>query len=130
MLQPRPWSSESRRKATSTIKFAWVTAGDAVAEVTLRPAVDVRFVAIDAQTREAIPRFWTQIGTHDIGTNGFLWGPRMGRSAPRGFEILLPAADGPYQFEISADGYLPERILVPRERLVLRRAIPLEKAAK
>ena len=101
-----------------------------MAEVTLRPAVDVRIVAIDAQTRETIPRFRTQIGTHDPGTNGFRWGPRMGRSPPRRFEILLAAEEGPYQFEISADGYLPARILVPRERTVLRRAIPLEKAAR
>jgi Carboxypeptidase regulatory-like domain len=111
-------------------KVHQLTAGDAVAEVTLRPAVDVRIAAIDAQTREAIPRFPTQIGTHDTGTNGFRWGPRMGRSAPRRFEILLAAENGPYQFEISAEGYLPARILVPRERVVLRRAIPLEKAAR
>ena len=39
-----------------------------MAEVTLRPAVDVRIVAIDAQTREPIPRFRSQIGTHDART--------------------------------------------------------------
>ena len=111
-------------------KVRRLTAGDAVAEVTLRPAVDFRIVAIDGQTREAIPRFWTQIGTHDPAAKGFHRGPRMGRSAPRRFEILLAAENGPYQFEISAEGYLPARILVPRERMVLRRAIPLEKAAR
>ena len=52
----------------------------------------------DAETREGIPRFRTQIGTHDPGTNGFRWVPRMGRSAPRRFEILLAAEEGPYQF--------------------------------
>ena len=106
-----------------------LTPGDAVAEVVLRPAVDVRIFAIDAQTRAAVPRFSTQIGTHDPGTNGFRWGPRMGRSAPKRFRILLPAEEGPYQFEFSADGYLPARISAPRERMVLRRAVPLEKAA-
>jgi Carboxypeptidase regulatory-like domain len=110
-------------------KVRRLTAGDEVAEVTLRPAVDVRIVAIDAQTHEAVPRFWTQVGTHDI-TNGFRRGPRMGRSAPRRFEISLAAENGPYQLEISAEGYIPARIYVPRERKVLRRTIPLEKAAR
>ena len=52
----------------------------------------------DAETRQGIPRFRTQIGTHDPGrtdSGGFL---RMGRSAPRRFEILLAAEEGPYQF--------------------------------
>jgi hypothetical protein len=104
-----------------------LTAGDALAEITLRPAVDIRIVAIDARTREAIPRFHVQIGTHDPRTNGLRRGPRMGRSAPRRFEILLAAERGPYQLEIGADGYLPARILVPGERTVLRETVQLEK---
>ncbi len=107
-----------------------LTAGDGVAEITLRPAVDFQIVAIDAQTREAIPRFRIQIGTHDPATNDWRWGPRMGRSPPKGFQILLEAERGPYQFQVSADGYLPARILVPRERTVMRGVIPLEKAAR
>ncbi len=107
-----------------------LTASDGVAEITLRPAVDVQIVAIDAQTREAIPRFRIQIGTHDSGTNDWRWGPRMGRSPPKGFQILLEAERGPYQFQISADGYLPARILVPSERTVMRGVIPLDKAAR
>jgi hypothetical protein len=107
-----------------------IAAGGAVAEVTLQPAVDVRIVAVDAQTREAIPRFWTQIGSRDAGTKEFRQGPRMGRSAPRRFEVMLPAEEGPYQLEISAEGYVSARIYVPRERTVMRRAIPLEKASR
>ncbi len=107
-----------------------LTAGDAEAEVRLRPAVDVRIVAIDAQTREAIPRFRTRIGNRDPKTNEFRWGPRMGRSAPKRFETLLAAEEGPYQLEISAEGYLPARILVPKKRMVLRKVVPLEKAAR
>jgi hypothetical protein len=105
-----------------------LTAGDAVAEITLMPAIDVRIVAIDAQTREAIPRFHTQIGTRDAATNEFRWGPRMGRSGR--FEISLAADEGPYQFEISAVGYHPSRFLLPGERMVERKTIALEKAAK
>jgi hypothetical protein len=54
----------------------------------------------------------------------------MGRSAPRRFEIMLAAEEGPYEFEISADGYVPARFFVLRERTVLRKTIPLEKAAR
>jgi hypothetical protein len=107
-----------------------LTAGGGMAEVMLRPAVDVHIFAIDAQTREPIPRFRTQIGSHDPGTSGFQWGPRMGRSAPRRFEISLEAEKGPFQLEISAEGYLPARIPVPKGRMILRRAVPLEKAAR
>ncbi len=109
---------------------SWLIAGEEVAEVTLRPSVDVRLAAIDARTREPIPRYRVQIGTHDPGTNGFRKGPRMGRSAPRQFEIVLAAEEGPYQFEISADGYVPARLLVPKERTILRKNIALEKAPK
>ena len=108
-----------------------LTAGDAVAEVTLRPAVDVQIVAVDAQTREAIARFRAQIGTHDARTNGFLWGPQRGRSAPRRFEILLWQPKRAHiNLKSSAEGYLPARILVPKERTVLRKTIPLQKAPK
>ncbi len=107
-----------------------LTASDVVAQVPLRPAVDVRFVAIDAQTREAIPRFHTQIGARDPETNEFRWGPRMGRSAPRRFEILLAAEKGPYKFEISADGYVPARISFRGSERSCGRSSPLKRHRK
>jgi hypothetical protein len=108
----------------------WLKAGNEVGDITLRPAIDVQIAAIDAQTREAVPRFHVQVGSRDRATNQFGWGPRMGRSAPRRFEIMLAAEEGPYEFEISADGYVPARFFVLRERTVLRKTIPLEKAAR
>jgi hypothetical protein len=109
---------------------SWFKPGNEVNEIKLRPAVDVRIAAIDAQTREAIPRFWVKIGSRDRATNQFLWGHRMGQFAPRRFEIVLLAEEGPYEFEISADGYVPARLFAPRERAVLQKTIPLEKAAR
>jgi hypothetical protein len=100
------------------------------ATITLQPAVDVRLVAVDARTGEAIPRFRVEIGSRQPGTDAYRWGPRMGRSAPWKFEIVLEAENGPYHFRISADGYAPARILVPSTRTVLRKAIKLEKVSK
>ena len=45
-------------------------------------------------------------------------------------QILLEAEKGPYQFEISADGYQPARILVPSQRTLVRGVIQLDQAAK
>jgi hypothetical protein len=97
---------------------------------TLQPAVDVRLDAVDASTGEAISRFGVEIGRRDPKTNGFSWGPRMGRSAPMKFQMMLEAEEGPYHFRISADGYKPVRILVPSTRTVLRKSFKLEKATK
>jgi hypothetical protein len=106
-------------------------AGDDVSEITLRPAVEVRLAAIDARTREAIPRYRVQIGTRDPATNGIRWGPRIiRRSTPRQFKLVLAAEEGPYEFELSADGYLPARLFVPKERTILRKTIALEKDSK
>jgi hypothetical protein len=98
--------------------------------LTLRPAVDVRFDAIDAQTGELIPRFRVEIGVRDPRTNGYHWGLRSGRSAPNKFELVLDAEKGPYHFRVSADDYKPVRILVPSTRTVLRKTFKLEKATK
>jgi hypothetical protein len=90
--------------------------------------VDVRLQAVDAQTGQPIPRFRVEIGKREPGTDRFSWGPRMGRSAPKSFAAVLDAADGPYHFRISADGYAPARILVPSTRTVLRKTIKLDRA--
>ncbi len=117
-------------KSYVAVEAISLAASDRVAEITLRPAVDVRLAAIDARTREPIPRYRVRIGTQDPRTNGFRWRPPIGRSAPRQVEAVLAAEEGPYHFEISADGYVPARLLVPRERTILRKNIALEKAAR
>jgi hypothetical protein len=102
-------------------------AGDNEAVITLRPAVEVCLDAIDARTGEAIPRFRVELGRRQPDTNAYRWSPRMGRSPPRKFEATLAAEEGPYHFRISADGYAPERILVPSARTYLRKTIKLER---
>jgi hypothetical protein len=101
-------------------------------EVTIRlkPAVDVRFDAVDAATGQALPRFRVEIGTRETGTGGFRWGPASGRTAPRKFRAVLEAEDGPYHFRIGADGYEPVRILVPSAGIVLRKTIALHRASR
>jgi hypothetical protein len=108
----------------------WLKATPEEIAIALRPAVDIRVVAVDARTGERIPRFRIEIGRRDPETNGFRWGQPTGRTAPREFRAVLEAKDGPYHFRISADGYAPARILLPSTHTVARKTIRLEKAIR
>jgi hypothetical protein len=105
-----------------------LTAGEKEAVITLRPAVDIRLEAVDATTGRPLPRVLVRMGTPMAGTREFRWGPRIGTTAPRKYHKILPADEGPYLFEITADGYAPEQMLVAKERAYIRAVIELKKA--
>jgi 5-hydroxyisourate hydrolase-like protein (transthyretin family) len=100
-----------------------LTASDNEAVITFRPAVDIRLEAVDAGTREPIPRVLVRMGTPVPGTREFRWGPRIGSTAPRKYHKILEADEGPYLFEVAADGYLPEQMFVAKEWAVIRAVI-------
>ncbi len=107
-----------------------VTATDAENVVTLKPAIDVRVQAVDARTGEAIPRFRVRIAIQEPGTNKWSWGLLTGRSAPKKFQAMLDAVKGPYQVELSADGYVPAILQLRAEQTVLRDVVRLDKAPR
>jgi hypothetical protein len=108
----------------------WLTAGDKAAVITLRPAIDLRLEAVDAQTGVAVPRFRIRIGTYEPGKEGIHWGFPTGRTAPRKFNVELEAAKGPYRIEISAEGYTTAYLELPAEQKTIREVIRLQKAAQ
>jgi hypothetical protein len=105
-----------------------VTASEREAFITLKPAVDVRLDVVEAETGKAVPQFLVRLGKGEPSKE-IRWGEPISADFGTYHERFDPGS-GRYHIEISADGYVPARFVVPSEPIVLREVIRLAKASR
>ena len=113
------------------IQGAHFTADNVEKTVVLRPGLRVTIIARDARTGEAVERFRVTAGKVDADTGAFVSDQGQFSVVTEGeYQVTLDATAGPYQFQVSSEGYEPATsTMLKGDEKEVKEVIKLEKAA-